>query len=340
MKRCVLTLLILVGLCLPLQAHEHETPSVVVSIKPIHSLAAAIMEGVGTPQLLIKGAGTPHGYSMRPSEARMLADADLVIWVGEGLETFLARPLANLGQHAHHLTLADQLRSAMLPIREGGSWEGHSHDSHGHDSHGHDSHGHDSHSHDSHSHDSHSHDSHSHKDEHHAHGSYDYHIWTSPLVAKEVVKVIADKLAAMDPAHAATYAANAAALITKLDQLYHEIRDQLRPVASVPYIVFHDAYQYFERDFGLNAIGSVTIEPDRTPGVRRIQEIRGKIVELDARAVFSEPQFQSQIVATVLEGTGAATGILDPLGADLPANPETYFSLIRMMATNILETLK
>ena len=347
MSRFVLTVFILFGLVLPLQAHQHGAPSVVVSIKPIHSLTAVVMEGVGTPQLIIKGAGSPHGYSMRPSEARMLADADLVIWVGEGLETFLVRPLANLGQNAQQLTLADHLRSVMLPIREGGTWEGHGHDSHGHDSHGHDSHGHDSHGHDSHGHDSHGHDSHGHdshghdhKDGHHAHGSYDYHIWTSPLVAKEMVKVIADTLAAVDPAHAAIYAANAATLTTRLDQLYHEVKDRLRSVASVPYIVFHDAYQYFERDFGLNAVGSVTIDTERTPGVRRVQEVRDKIVELDARAVFSEPQFQSRIVATVIEGTGATTGVIDPLGADLAEGPEAYFSLIRTMATGIHETLK
>ena len=310
MKRYVFMMLLVFGLSLPLQAQQHVEPRVVVSIKPIHSLTTAIMEGVGTPQLLIKGAGTPHGYSMRPSEARMLTDADLVIWVGEGLETFLTRPLANLGQDAQQLTLADHLRSAMLPIRQGGTWEGHS--SHGHDPHGHDPHGHD----------------------------LDVHIWTSPVLAKEMVRLIAETLAAVDPSHAAIYAANAATLATRLDQLYHEVNDQLQSVASVPYVVFHDAYQYFERDFGLNAVGSVTIDPERAPGVRRVQEVRDKIVELNARAVFSEPQFQSRIVATVVEGTGAGTGVLDPLGADLTEGPEAYFSLIRTMGANILDTLK
>lgn len=313
MKRSVLFLLLLIGLALPLQAQQHQSPKVVVSIKPIHSLTAVIMAGVASPQLLIKGAGTPHGYSMRPSEARMLADADLVIWVGEDLETFLVRPLANLGGHAHQLELAHHLESKMLPIREGGTWEGH--DAHGHDKHGHDKHGHDQ-------------------------EDLDYHLWTSPILAKDIVTLIAEQLMTVDPAHAATYAANAASLISQLDQLYHEVKNQLRPVTKVPYIVFHDAYQYFERDFGLNAVGSVTIDTERSPGVRRVQDVRDKITELNARAVFSEPQFQSRIVATVLEGTGAVAGVLDPLGADLAEGPDAYFQLIREMGSSILATLK
>lgn len=313
MKRSALFLLLLIGLALPLQAQQHQSPKVVVSIKPIHSLTAVIMAGVASPQLLIKGAGTPHGYSMRPSEARMLADADLVIWVGEDLETFLVRPLANLGGHAHQLELAHHLESKMLPIREGGTWEGH--DAHGHDKHGHDKHGHDQ-------------------------EDLDYHLWTSPILAKDIVTLIAEQLMTVDPAHAATYAANVASLITKLDQLYHEVKNQLRPVTKVPYIVFHDAYQYFERDFGLNAVGSVTIDTERSPGVRRVQDVRDKITELNARAVFSEPQFQSRIVATVLEGTGAIDGVLDPLGADLAEGPDAYFHLIREMGATIVATLK
>lgn len=313
MKRSALFLLLLIGLALPLQAQQHQSPKVVVSIKPIHSLTAVIMAGVASPQLLIKGAGTPHGYSMRPSEARMLADADLVIWVGEDLETFLVRPLANLGGHAHQLELAHHLESKMLPIREGGTWEGH--DAHGHDKHGHDKHGHDQ-------------------------EDLDYHLWTSPILAKDIVTLIAEQLMTVDPAHAATYAANVASLITKLDQLYHEVKNQLRPVTKVPYIVFHDAYQYFERDFGLNAVGSVTIDTERSPGVRRVQDVRDKITELNARAVFSEPQFQSRIVATVLEGTGAIDGVLDPLGAELAEGPDAYFQLIREMGSSILATLK
>lgn len=314
MKGTFLTLCVLLGLTLPLQARQIQGPSVVVSIKPIHSLTAAVMTGVAIPQLLIKGAGTPHGYSLRPSEARLLAAADMVIWVGEGLETFLARPLANLSADAVVLTLADDLRAQLLPIRQGGTWEGHDHDR-GHN-HGHN------------------------HDDAQAEIEWDYHLWTSPLAAKEIVSVIAATLAAIDPLHAAVYRENANKVQAQLTDLYQGVKEQLQPVTAVPYIVFHDAYQYFERDFNLRAIGSVAIDTDRSPGVRRVQEVRSKISELQARAVFSEPQFQSRIVATVLEGTGAKAGVLDPLGADLAEGPQAYFSLITEMAASILGTLQ
>ncbi|MFO7765368.1 MAG: zinc ABC transporter substrate-binding protein [Pelovirga sp.] len=321
MKRCLLSLVLLFVFCSTLQADQHAAPRVVVSIKPIHALAAAVMEGVGDPQLIIKGAGSPHGYSLRPSEARMLAEADLVVWIGEGLETFLAQPLENLAVQADHLTLAQALSSHMLPIRDGGAWERHAHDDHAHDDHAHDNHAHDNHAHDNQS-------------------ELDHHIWTSPLVAKEIVELIADKLVTMDPTRAAKYRANAVSTRERLDQLYQDVKAQVQPVASVPYLVFHDAYQYFERDFDLSAVGSVTIDTERTPGVRRVNDVREKIVALNARAVFSEPQFQSRLVDTVLEGTGAGAGVLDPVGADLAEGPEAYFSLIRTMGKNILSTLQ
>lgn len=318
MKRYVLIWLLVCGFAPALWAQQDAPPRVVVSVKPIHSLVAAVMEGVGEPQLLIKGAGSPHGYALRPSEARMLSEADLVIWVGEGLETFLLRPLATLGKSARQLELVDHLQAQMLPVRKGGAWEGHDHkpDRHGHD----------------------------HKPDHHGHDhaspeSLDHHIWTSPVLAKEIVSLIAVTLGDMDPSHQGQYKRNAAALHKQLDQLYQEISQQLAPVSSLPYIVFHDAYQYFERDFKLNAIGSVTIDTERAPGVRRVKEIRDKIIETGARAVFSEPQFESRIVATVTEGSGAKTGVLDPLGTDLTEGSQTYFALIQQLSKTLLSTL-
>ncbi len=328
MKRHLLLWLLICGFVPAVWAQQHAAPQVVVSIKPIHSLVAAVMEGVAEPQLLIKGAGSPHGYALRPSEAQMLADAELVVWVGEELETFLRRPLATLGKSALQLELADHLQDRMLPVRAGGAWEGHAHALHGDDHK-----------------DAHHVDDHkdAHHDDDHAHASLkslNHHIWTSPLLAKDIVHLVAVALGDMDPSHREQYAKNAAELQNKLDQLYQEVRQQLVPVSSKPYIVFHDAYQYFERDFRLNAVGSVTIDAERAPGARRIKEVREKITELEARAVFSEPQFQSRIVATVLEGTGAKAGVLDPLGVDLAEGPEAYFSLIRSMAMSILGTLK
>jgi zinc transport system substrate-binding protein len=231
------------------------------------------------------------------------------------------------------LVLADLLQDRMLPVRTGGTWESHAHarqdDDHKDDHHADDHKD--------------NYSAHDHKDDHaHAHApleSLNHHIWTSPLLAKDIVDLVAVTLSDMDPLHQGQYKRNAAALQGKLDQLYREVSQQLAPVSARPYIVFHDAYQYFERDFRLNAVGSVTIDTERSPGARRIKEVREKITELGARAVFSEPQFQSRIVATVLEGTEAKAGVLDPLGADLAAGPEAYFSLIRAMGASILSTL-
>jgi len=286
-------------------AAEPQSPKVVVSIKPLHSLVAGVMAGVGEPQLLIKGGGSPHGYSLRPSEARLLADAQLVVWVGHKLESFLEKPLSTLGTNARQLELAEALESDLLPSREGGGWDAHE-KNHDHDE----------------------------------QGDHDQHLWLDPRLAKQIVEKTAAALAEIDPVHQQQYQKNAAQLKVRLDSLHAQLKTKLAPVKNVPYVVFHDAYQYFEGTYGLNAVGSITIDPERKPGARRIREIREKIKGLNARCVFSEPQFEPRLVATVIEGSGARTGVLDPIGAELPAGPETYFLLLNALADNLVAGLR
>jgi zinc transport system substrate-binding protein len=290
-------------------AAEPQGPRVVVSIKPLHSLVAGVMEGVGEPQLLIKGGGSPHGYALRPSEARLLADAQLVVWVGHGLESFLEKSLSTLGSKARQLELAEELESDLLPVREGGRWEAHADD----------------------------HELNHDPDEH---GEQDQHFWLDPLLAKQVVEKTAAVLAEIDPVRQQRYRENAARLKERLDSLHARLKTKLAPYRNVPYVVFHDAYRYFEAAYGLNAVGSISIDPERKPGARRIGEIREKLKELNARCVFSEPQFESRLVATVIEGTAARTGVLDPLGAELPAGPESYFLLLNALADNLVAGLR
>ena len=312
MTKVFLTCLILFSLGFPGWAAEPSAPAVVVSIKPLHSLVAGVMQGVATPLLLVKGGGSPHGYVLRPSEARALAKAQLIVWVGEELESFLQKPLATFGQGDHQLKLSEQLQKSLLVKRQGGSWEGHTHQ---------------------------------HSDENGAaglkmqHQNPDLHLWLDPTLAKQIVILTDKRLSEIDPAHRSQYNSNTAALVKKLDQLDQKLRKQLTPVKGIPYIVFHAAYQYFESAYGLNAVGSITIDPERRPGARRIKEIRQKIKQLGARCVFSEPQFKSRLIATVIEGTGAKTGTLDPLGADLPAGPEAYFQLMTRLGDNLLAGL-
>lgn len=301
-------------------------PEVVASITPIHSLAAGVMQGVGEPHLLVAGGQSPHTYSLSPSEAARLERADLVVWVGPDLESFLERPLDALTAKEKVLRLQETQGLAILDARLGGRWEGHAHDGdeHGHD----DGHGH-----------GHGHaDEHGHDDEHA--GSIDSHIWLDPRNAVVMLRAVAERLSEIDPANAETYSANADAMESRIMALDREIEAMLEPVSGRPYIVFHDAYQYFEQRYGLNALGSVTVSPDRQPGAQRLNGMRNRIIEDGAVCVFREPQFRPALVETVTEGTQARGGVLDPLGADLEPGPGAYPQLLRAMAASLKDCLE
>lgn len=305
MKKIFAACLFLLCSLAPVWAENVPAPQVVVSIKPLHSLVSGVMQGVGEPQLLVKGGGSPHGYILRPSEAKMLSEADLVVWVGHELESFLEKPLSTLGRKAQQLELAEYLQDELLTKRKNGSWEKPAHQHH-----------------------------------HDQHEYVDLHLWLDPVLAQKIVIQTGNILTELDPIHHSLYQTNVKRVVEQLKQLDQKLKQQLAAVKDTPYIVFHAAYQYFEAAYGLNAIGSITIDPNRKPGAKRIKEIRQKINQLQARCVFSEPQFESRLVATVLEGTGAKTGILDPLGVDLPAGSEAYFQLMTRLGDNLYEGLK
>ncbi|WP_207484331.1 zinc ABC transporter substrate-binding protein [Arenibaculum pallidiluteum] len=291
-------------------------PHVVVSVKPIHSLVAGVMEGVGTPDLLVKGAASPHTYALKPSDAASLRRARLIFWVGEDLETFLEKALATLGGGAEAVALSEQPGIRTLPLREGGLWAGHDDHNHGH-AHGQD------------------HDDHG---DHGDHG-HDGHLWLDAGNARAIVEIAADRLAAADPANAAAYRSNAERVSARLDTLDAELRDMLAPVKDRPFVVFHDAYRYFEERYGLRAVGSITVSPERAPSARRLREIRDTLRGRGAVCVFAEPQFEPALVGTVVEGTGVKRGVLDPEGAVLPDGPDLYFALMRGNARALAECL-
>ncbi len=348
--------LALAGLSAP--ALAQSAPSVVASIKPIHSLVASVMEGVGEPKLLVRGGASPHTYSMRTSDAAALQDADLVVWVGPNLEAFLDDAIDTLGTDAATLALADAPGLTKLDIRTGGTFEAHTHDGEdGHeDEHAHagehgDDHAHedehardDDHAHE-HAHDEeaehdhegeHAEDAHAHEHETgHDHGTADMHLWLDPENARVMVSAIEAALAEVDPANAEAYAENAEATRAALDELTSDVGEQLAPVAGTPFIVFHDAYHYFENRFGVQAAGSITVSPEVIPGAQRISEIKDKVSELGATCVFAEPQFEPRLIGVVTEGTEARSGELDPLGAALDEGPELYFELIGNMAQSM-----
>ena len=295
---------------------------VIASIKPVHSLVSAVMEGVGSPGLLVKGAGSPHSYSLKPSQAEELQAADVIFWMGHDLEAFLENSIENIAKNAKSVSLMDSHDLIKLSFREGGAFEAHAHDDHD-DHKDHDDHGHDDHK----DHDDHGHD------------EIDPHVWLDPTNAKALVHEIEETLSEADPANASVYEANAKTMMSKLDNLMAEIDNELQPVRGRGYVVFHDAYQYFENRFGVSAIGSITVSPEVMPGAERVAELREKVKSLDATCVFSEPQFEPKLVKTVTENTNAGTGVLDPLGSSIKDGPELYFTLIRNMAKSLKDCL-
>ena len=437
--------------------------NVVASVKPLHSLVSGVTEGVQKPDLIVKGAASPHTYSLKPSQAKQLEEADLVFWMGHELESFLEQPLEAIATKAKVVELIDSQGLKRLDMREGGAFDDHGHDDHGQGEHSEE--GHDDHAGEGHAFEwagifklsaedytwtfakvdgdyadpmmkmvflrtssggeegieeqeevaerlikqqssvRRNHDGRLIPDEenayqlvfdanrnvtkmrikikkegyyafftehmpfefeagehflknvsgkdieptaqepeaghhdHHGHSGFDVHVWLDPENAKVLVQEIKEALVELDPSNAGKYEANAKNLMLKLDRLISEISVKLASSKGKGFVVFHDAYQYFEERFGMTAVGSITVSPEVVPGASRIRELKDKIVELNAHCVFSEPQFQPKSVFTVAEGTQANTGVLDPLGASIADGPELYFTLVRDMANSLQECL-
>lgn len=305
-------------------------PDVVVSIKPIHSLVAAIMRGVGEPQLIVEGAASPHTYNLRPSNARKLEKADVVFWVGPGLEAFLEKPLEALATKATVVELEDAKGLEKLPFREGGPFEAHDHGDEGHD--GHNGHAEEEGAHD------HGHD-HAEGYEDHDHSAYDTHLWLDPTNAKAMAQTIETALIAADAGNAATYQANTKKLIDDLDALDTELAETVKPIKDKPFIVFHDAYQYFEHRYGVKTAGSITVSPETLPGADRVKQMQEKVRQLGAACVFAEPQFEPKLISVITEGTAAKSATLDPEAATLEPGPDLYFKLMRGISGSLKDCL-
>ena len=295
---------------------------VVTSIKPIHSLASYLMDGIGKPDLIVDGYASPHGFSMKPSHAKMLQNAELIFWVGEDLESFLEKPLSSIAKKAEKIELIEIKGLNVLKFRERNIFDEHNHDDHDdHDNH--DDHG-----------KKEEHDDHDDHDDHegHAHGEYDPHIWLDTMNAKAMLNEMAEHLIENDPKNEAKYKSNLDKALKDIDKLTIEVMTELNN--SVSSIVFHDAYQYFEKRFNVNVLGAFTVNTDVMPGAEQLAEIR-EIIEHDKVAcVFSEPQFNPDIINAVAKDMKIKTGVLDPLGATLDSGKDLYFKLIRNMSAS------
>ena len=303
---------------------------VVTSIKPIHSLASYLMDGVTKPDLIVDGYASPHGFALKPSHAKMLQNADLIFWVGEDLENFLEKPLKSVAKKAEKIELMEIKGLTKLKFRERNIFEGH--DDHGHKEDDHDDHAKKEDDHDDHGHDDEhkedGHDDHGH--EGHAHGEYDPHIWLDPMNAKVILSEMAVHLIENDPKNEAKYKANLKKAHKDLDKLTKKVKSELNK--DFKSIVFHDAYQYFEERFGINILGAFTVNTDVMPGAEQLAEIREVIEHDKVSCIFSEPQFNPDIIKAVAKDTNVATGVIDPLGATLDPGKDLYFELISNMS--------
>ena len=286
---------------------------VVTTIKPLHSLISSVMDGVGEPSLIIEGTNNPHTFVFKPSHAQMLEEADLVFWIGEDLEAFMEKPLESLAKDAQIISFMELGSIEKLKFREENVFDDHDdHDGHEDEHEGHDDHaGH----------------------EGHNHGEFDAHIWLDPMNAKEMVHEIAHELSELDPSNKETYEANANRTLKSLDKLIEDVDKDVPE--DISYIVFHDAYQYFEKRFGVSSSGALTLNSDVLPGAKQIADVQDLISDKGIKCIFSEPQYNPKIIETLASDMNISTGIMDPLGAYLDKGNTMYEELIKEISNSI-----
>ncbi|MDA9237750.1 zinc ABC transporter substrate-binding protein [Planktomarina sp.] len=281
-----------------------DVPNVSVDIAPLHSLVASVMNGVGVPNLIIPPGSSPHDHQLRPSEAKAMQDANIVFWMGEELTPWMENAVKTLSSDASVTTFLENDKTSLLEFREGALFEAHDHEEE-HDEHG--------------------------------HGSHDPHAWLSPNNAKAWLDVIAAQLSSYDPENAGVYFTNAASAKSEIEMMMAEINLALDPIRGGKFIVFHDAYQYFENDFDFQASGAISIGDASDPSPARIAKIQKRIRDEEINCVLAEPQFKANLVQTVMEGSQANTNVIDPLGAGLKPGILLFNKLIKNMAQSLAD---
>ena len=304
----------------------NAAPNVATDITPVHSLVSQVMAGVGAPDLLIQSGASPHNYSLSPSEAEALQEADLVFWIGEGLTPWLERSLDNLSPTSTKIELLEAQGTTTYAFREGATFGAHEDEDDGHEDEAHEDE---------------AHEDEAHEDEHHHdHSGVDPHAWLDPANGKVWLDVIASALAEKDPENASQYLENAAISKAKIDTATLSIENTIAQLQDKQFIVFHDAYQYFEKRFGIMAAGSISISDASKPSPGRIAEIRQLVEDLSVSCVFTEPQYNPGIVNAVFGDTGVNTsGVIDPLGSGLVTGTNLYSNLLIEIAKGLQSCL-
>lgn len=302
--RCLLVVATLWAALYPTYSFAASSPTIMVSIKPFYNICARVMQSVGTPNLLLTKNASPHDYQLKPSDAKMINSSDLIIWGGPELEGYLQKPVSSLANR--NLDLATVPGLTLLPMRTSNNWEPHTHD-HDHD-----------------------------HDHSHAHMVNDPHFWLDPDNAIIIATAIADRLADIDPEHAKIYKNNATEFAKEINKEKILWKKQLAAYKTKPYIVSHDAYQYFNKYFALDGVGAISLHPEIPPSAQRIQQIQNLLITEKVSCIFSEPQFNYKIIDSLIAGTTVHKGLLDPLGQDKDIGPQGYFILIDNLVENFV----
>lgn len=301
-------ILVTLSIFMHLNAYALQTNGVVTTIKPLHSLVSGVIGDTGKATLLLKGAESPHGFQFKPSQMKKMQQAKVVFYIDNNLETFLSPALKVLPKTVKTVAVAKKSRIKLQAYRQGKDWEKESHNN---------------------------------EEEHiHNHGLYNMHIWLNPNNAIQMVKTIVKELSLTYPENRNIYKSNARKLLARIKTLDQKLKQQLTPVKDKPFIVFHDAYQYFEKAYGLKAVGSITVQPNQPLSPRRVSEIQQKLRTHQVQCIFSEPQFSDRIIHTIAKNSTTKTGILDSLGMQLEAGHTLYFNLLQNLANNIKQCLQ
>jgi len=316
MKKIIISFWLL--LVFPAQVYASPAPEVIVSVAPLHSLVQGVMGDTGKAKLLIESHKSPHGQQLKPSLIGILQKAKIVFYIGDSLETNLTRALENLPETVQKVSMINQQGLSKFVVREGGGWEEHDHSSHSDDvDNGHKK----------------SEDEHEHE---HEHGDLnDPHIWLGPNNAIVMIKAITRKLSAIYPENRSLYKRNALSLISDIETTDKEIKALLIPLKDSPYIVFHDAYQYFEKHYDLMAVGSIVLDPTIPASAKRLRELRQKVASSGVKCIFREPQFSDKLSLVVAEDTAATLGTIDPMGVGLTPGADLYSKLLTRIASNL-----
>jgi zinc transport system substrate-binding protein len=287
-------------------------PKICTTIKPLYGIVEAVTAGITKPLLLIDSVNkSPHNYSLKPSDVEKISTADIIFLIDLGFESFMLKT-TKLNDKAHFIEIAKDNLIKLLPSRDHNIW---SSDEDVHHHHGHN--------------DEHSHD--------HTHSTYDYHIWLNPDNAKQIANIVAAELSKIDLENANIYRNNAQAFIRQIDEIDQKIREDLADYRQVPYLVFHDAYQYYEKKYELHPIGALTLDPSKALSAKKLTEIEKIVVNSKVKCLFKEPQFSARAVDNIASFTHTSSGILDPEWGDGTLNSNSYLSLILELKDNLLK---